>query len=65
MTNPGKGYGSVPTIDIGDSSRMVLKHEQRGSKIDGEITSVTIDNGGEGYQSRFRCNISKSTRCRR
>ena len=53
ITNPGKGYGSVPTIDIGDSHGDGVKAELTAVVTNGEITSVTINNAGDGYKADF------------
>jgi hypothetical protein len=53
ITNPGKGYGSVPTIDIGDSHADGVKAELTAVVTNGEITSVTINNAGDGYKADF------------
>lgn len=53
ITNPGKGYGSVPTIDIGDAPADGVKAELTAVVTSGEITSVTINNAGDGYKADF------------
>lgn len=53
ITNPGKGYGSVPTIDIGDAPSDGVKAELTAVVTNGEITSVTINNAGDGYKADF------------
>lgn len=53
ITNPGKGYGSVPTIDFGETPLGGVKAEATAVITNGEVTSVTIDNGGEGYKADF------------
>jgi len=53
ITNPGKGYGSVPTIDIGDAPSDGVKAELTAVVTNGEITSVTVDNAGDGYIADF------------
>jgi hypothetical protein len=53
ITNPGKGYGSVPTIDIGDAPADGVKAELTAVVTNGEITSVTVNNAGDGYNADF------------
>lgn len=53
ITNPGKGYGSVPKIDFGEVPMGGVKAEATAVITNGEITSVTIDKGGEGYNAEF------------
>jgi len=53
ITNPGKGYGSVPTIDIGDVPADGVKAELTAVVTNGEITSVIINNAGNGYKADF------------
>ena len=53
ITNPGKGYGSVPKIDLGETPEGGVKAEVTAIVTNGEITSVTIDNGGDGYKADF------------
>jgi len=53
ITNPGKGYGSVPKIDFGETPLGGVKAEATAVITNGEITSVTIDNGGQGYKKDF------------
>jgi hypothetical protein len=53
ITNPGKGYGSVPTIDIGDAPADGVKAELTAIVTNGEITSVTVNNAGDGYKADF------------
>ena len=53
ITNPGKGYGSVPTIEIGDAPADGVKAELTAVVTNGEITSVTVNNAGDGYKADF------------
>lgn len=53
ITNPGKGYGSVPTIDIGDAPANGVKAELTAVVTNGEITSVAVNNAGDGYNADF------------
>jgi hypothetical protein len=53
ITNPGKGYLSVPIIDFGETPSNGVKAEATAVVTNGEITSVVINNGGEGYTEDF------------
>ena len=53
IKNPGKGYGSVPKIDLGETPLGGVKADVTAVITNGEVTSVTIDNAGEGYKADF------------